>query len=207
MLFGLAGIGPFMRQENDTVLSRFWETLPRNDHVETVREVYRFLMKRIDRLNDPILRSRLSQLFLNKDRHKSKRCLIDNARRRRPHIRLHPALRFDLDKDIMFDEGDFFDKISDMGIKRLFYTGQVLDMCVIHTRQFSSLEAALSNRFLSVRVITDMTVPSDLLRTFVYDNPVDLPFDFESQNKTVNMFSFLQPKLDFIHSSSFTQQP
>jgi hypothetical protein len=73
---------------------------------------------------------------------------------------LHHNIKFDPDRDIIFDAGSFFKQMKSMGIRRLFYVGSALNLCVLHSRKFSVVPAVRSRQFTEVGIIQDLTVSS-----------------------------------------------
>jgi len=74
-------------------------------------------------------------------------------------MRMHPGISFDADRDYLLDDGVYFDRLSKIGIKRLFYSGAYLEHCVMFTRLFSATPAAWSKEFDEIGVILDATLP------------------------------------------------
>ena len=72
---------------------------------------------------------------------------------------LNSNIHFNRSTDIMFDSGYFFKQIASLRVKRLFYVGTLLNICVFHTRPQSSLMAMMSNQFDQVGIILDLTQP------------------------------------------------
>jgi hypothetical protein len=71
--------------------------------------------------------------------------------------RLNPNIHLNLTYDYMFDVGFFFDKMIQVGAKRLFYVGAFLNRCVLFARRFSAMEAAMTGRFNEIGIIVDLT--------------------------------------------------
>lgn len=70
---------------------------------------------------------------------------------------VNEELSIDYEKDIVLDVGNFFPRIRNKGIRRLFYVGQSLNLCVLSTRTFSALPAVLSKEFDHVGIVLNLT--------------------------------------------------
>ena len=78
---------------------------------------------------------------------------------------VNPAVQVDQTADIMFDSGYYFKQLAELGIKRLFYVGASLNICVFHSRQNSAMMAMMSNKFDEVGIVLDLTQPHMRVRS------------------------------------------
>lgn len=131
---------------NATLRSRYW---PNDDGGNVLKEVRSYLLMSSATVSSPL------DLFpLDNDP-----VYCNGTMKEKPSSLLHPAIHFDIKQDIIFDNKNHFRKIKATGVNRLYYAGMALQLCVLHTRRFSSLEAVFTGRFEEVGIILDLTIP------------------------------------------------
>jgi hypothetical protein len=72
-------------------------------------------------------------------------------------FKLNPNIHLNVTYDYMFDDKFFFDKMIQLGAKRLFYVGSFLNRCVLYARRFSAMQAIKIGKFEEVGIIVDLT--------------------------------------------------
>ena len=118
---------------------------------------------------------------------------------------LHPEITVDMENDVMFDAGSFFERIArELGAKRLFYAGSALNRCVLYTRPYSAVVAYGTKKFESVNVLLDLTIPKVRQNRFAKENcspglkaPADCALEFADWLTKDRDFNNLFPDLGF----------